>query len=55
MMVPYPMLKFGHFTGMVRSGDMVSGLLNGNEKAKFYKKIKIFRHPEGYNGVYISR
>lgn len=37
MMVPYLMLKFGHFTGTVRSGDMVLGLFNGNEKAKFYK------------------
>jgi hypothetical protein len=36
MMVPYPMLKFGHFTGTVRSDDIVVGLLNGNEKAKFY-------------------
>ncbi len=42
MMVPYPMLKFGHFTGKVRRGDIVLGLLNGNEKAKFYKKSKIF-------------
>jgi hypothetical protein len=37
MTVSYPMLKFGHFTRVVRSVDIVSGLLNGNEKAKFYK------------------
>lgn len=42
MMVPYLMLKFGHFTGTVRCGDRVSCLLNGNEKAKFYKKLEFF-------------
>jgi hypothetical protein len=42
MTAPYPMLKFGHFTGTVRSGDMVLGLLNGNEKANFYKKFTFF-------------
>lgn len=36
MTVPYPMLEFGHFTGTVRSDDIVLGLLNGNEKTKFY-------------------
>ena len=35
----YLMLKYGHFTGTVRSGDVVSGLLKGNEKARFYKKF----------------
>jgi hypothetical protein len=37
MTVPFLMLKFGHFTVTVRSGDIVSGLSNGKEKAKFYK------------------
>ena len=37
MMAPYPMLKFCRFMRTIRSGDMVLGLLNGNEKAKFYK------------------
>jgi hypothetical protein len=55
MMGPYLMLKFGHFTGTIRSGDMVLGLLDVKEKAKFYKKFKILRHPICYNGVYISR
>lgn len=36
MTAPYPMLKFGHFTGTVRCGDMVLGLLNWNEKAKIF-------------------
>lgn len=36
MTARYPMLKFGRFMRMVRSVDVVSGLLNGNEKAKFY-------------------
>lgn len=35
MMVPYLMLKFGHFTGAICSGDVVSGLFYGNEKANF--------------------
>jgi hypothetical protein len=38
MMVPYPMLKFGHFTGIVRSGDIVLWLWIEVEGTKFYKK-----------------
>jgi hypothetical protein len=36
----YPMLKFGHFMRTVRSDDIVSALLNVNEKARFYKIFK---------------
>ena len=52
MTVPYQMLKFGHFTGMVRNGDIVSGLLNERRKVRFYKKNEFFCHLIGYNGVY---
>jgi hypothetical protein len=37
MTVRYLMLKFGHFTGTIRSGDIISGLSNGNEKAELTK------------------
>ena len=37
MMAPYPMLKFGHFTGTVRSGDIVLWLWGGIEKAELTK------------------
>lgn len=40
MTVPYLILKFGHFTGTSHSGDIVSGLFNGNEKAKFSKYLR---------------
>jgi hypothetical protein len=40
--------------GTVRRGDMVSGLLNGDKKARFYKKFKKFLHLKDYNGVYIT-
>ena len=46
---PYLMLKFGHFMRTVRSGDLVSGLLNGTEKAKFYKIFTIFCATIGHN------
>jgi hypothetical protein len=45
----YLMLKYGHFTGTVRSGDMVSGLLNGNEKAKIFVIWKEIKNEEGTN------
>ncbi len=42
MTVPYPMLKSGHFTGTIRSGDMVLGLFNGKKGQNFTKNLKIF-------------
>ena len=49
MMAPYLMLKFGHFTGTVRSDDIVLGLLNGNEKAKFFVIWKEIKNEKGTN------
>ena len=49
MMVPYPMLKFWHFTRAVRSDDMILGLLNGNEKVKFFVIWKEIKNEKGTN------
>jgi len=42
MMAPYPMLKYGHFTGTVPSGKAVYGCGLKTKVQNFTKNLKYF-------------
>ena len=42
MKAPYLMLKYGHFTGAVRSGEMVYGYGSRSKGQDFTKNLKFF-------------